>query len=439
MGDFRVTKRGWLGLLSLGLLLSLLACRQVPDQAELAYKKDFKLTDLSVDALEPVAETADFVDPAYGTIIHQATSSRDGQGRMRHEYSRRQAFNADNSLLLAQDGSGHWFLYQTKSNKLLKKVPALAGDSEPIWHPTDPDKLYFTERGGGRSWWLLTVKTGKKELVYDFSADSPWPEASSYWTKGEGTSSADGRYLTLIASHYNATSQETQVYGLLMLDLLEKRVVGRLDAKDFPNPGALPDHVSTAPSGKYAVISWLAEDGGTRAYSADFKTSRQLTPGSEHSDLAIGPKGEDFLVYADYQTGYIRAIDVANGKSEDLHSLYPAEGEGYALHISGQAFDKPGWAVVSTYADYADYGETSPAPKERAEYRKVWLMELKPDGRRLNVAHIRADEKVVSEEEAYFLEPQATSSRDLTKIVFASNMGGQIESYTIDLPAWVLD
>lgn len=430
-----------LTILLVAALLLLTACSSQDEKSSAGseYAKNFKLSKLSADPIKTIDSTKSFADPTYSTLIRRATSAKDGQTRMRHEYSRRQAFNADKSRLLAQDGSGHWFLYDSESGKLVKKLSSLAGDCEPIWHPSDPDKLYFTERGGGTSWWLLDISAGKKQLIYDFAEKSPWPKAASYWTKGEGTMSADGRYLTLIASSYDEGAQTTKAYGLVMLDLKEKKIKGSLSADHFPTAGALPDHVSTAPSGKYAVVSWLAESGGTVAYSADFSSSKQLTEGSEHSDLAKGRQGEDLLIYADYNAGYILSVDLASGKSEKLHSLYPAEGEGYAVHISGQAFDKPGWAVVSTYADYSHYGDKSPALKLRAEYRKVWLMELKPGGRRLNVAHVRSNEKKSEGDEAYFLEPQASASRDLSKIIFASNMGGPIESYIVELPEWGLD
>lgn len=61
------------------------------------YPADFKLTPLSAD---PISDTAApnygayQSDPAYGTHVYRATKA-DESGRMRHEYSRRQAFNAD--------------------------------------------------------------------------------------------------------------------------------------------------------------------------------------------------------------------------------------------------------------------------------------------------------------------------------------------------------
>lgn len=406
------------------------------------YPADFTLTALSADSIADVAKPdratgpdSGLVDPAYGTRIYRATSVEEGGGgHMRHEYSRRQAFNADKSRYLAQDGTGHWHLYDGTTFAHITVLKGLAGDCEPLWHPSNPNLFYYTSINGGRVWWTYDISTGKSSELFDFTGKTPWPQATSFWTKGEGTLSADGRYLALMATAYNEQTQKNIIYGILTFDLQDKAIVGTLDAAKFPEPHAFPDHISTSASGKYAVPSWQRQDGGTWAYSRDFSQSWQLTPGSEHSDLAFGPKLEDYLVYADYDRGAIVAVNVETREVIDLHTLYPASGEAYAVHISGQSFDRPGWVVISTYADNANYGKASPAPTLRPEYRKVWLQELTPGGRALNVAHVRANWNNV-EGKAYFLEPQASASRDLTRIIFASNYGGgAIESYVVTLP-----
>ncbi|MDO4631254.1 MAG: hypothetical protein Q4A82_03090 [Corynebacterium sp.] len=399
------------------------------------------LKPLSADRIAPLAKPApgqSVIDPAYGTRIHRATNISDGEGgRMRHEYSRRQAFNADNSRYLVQDGRGAWYLYNAATFTKIEKLEGFAGDCEAIWHPSDPNKIYLTERDGGTTWWSYDIATHRKDVLFDFKGKTPWPKATSFWTKSEGTTSADGRYLGLMATNYDETTQKNTIYGLVTVDLKEKKIVGTLDAKNFPMPNAFPDHISTSPSGKYVVPSWLDEQqGGTRAYSRDFSTSVELAPRSEHSDLAFGPNKEDYYVYADYLNGQLAAVNLDTKQRINLDTLYPAPGEAYSLHVSGQAFAKPGWAVISTYGDNANYNTTWPAPELRPQYRKVWLVELKPGGRKLNVAHVRSDESKVSGDDAYFLEPHASASRDLSCIIYASNFGGRdVESYVVEVPA----
>lgn len=403
------------------------------------YAQSFRLKPLSADAI-PSASAPEraksfseaFIDPVYGTRLYHATSGKEGQGdRMRHEYSRRQAFNANNSRFLAQDAKGYWYLYDAKSFSKLRVLKDLAGDCEPIWHPSDPNKLYATSRDGGLQWWLLDVEKGSRELVFDFTGKTSWPNARSFWTKGEGTTSADGRYLGLMATSYDSQSKKVSIYGLVTLDLKDKKIVGTLDASKFD--GKMPDYVSTSPSGRYVITSW--DGGGTFAYTRDFSSRKTLHGKSEHSDLAFGPNREDYYVYSDYDTGAIVAREIDTLKSFDVAPIYQGDHESYVVHISGQAFDKPGWVVISTYGDSSKYGAVSPAPSIRPEYRKVWLAELKPKGRKFNVAHIRQTPII---EKTYFAEPQASVSRDLSRIIFSSDFGsgGTPDDYIIGLPSW---
>lgn len=375
-----------------------------------------------------------FIDPAYGTRLYRASAAEEGRrAYLRHDYSRRQAFNADNTRYLARDGSGYWHLYDGQSFKHLREVPGFAGACEPLWHPSDARKVYLTSPDGGMVWWEQDVETGERQVLFDFTGQTPWPQARAFWTKGEGTLSADGRYLALMATSYDSATQRNTVYGLLMLDVHERRIVGTLDAADFPVPHAMPDHISTSASGRYAVPSWHKDQGGTRAYTRDFSSEKLLFNGSEHSDLAYGPSREDLFVHADYASGYIVAHDIDTGRSFSLAPLYPASGEAYAVHISGQAFDRPGWAVISTYYDTADYGRKAPAPTLRAQYRKVFLAELKPGGRLLSVAHTRMAQGT---EKDYFAEPHASASRDLSRLIFSSNFGdGAPDDYIVGLPS----
>ena len=358
-----------------------------------------------------------FVDPAYGLTITQASS-----GNERQEYSRRQMFNADNSLYLIQAVNGYWFTYSTRTFAKGKQLNFLAGDAEPLWSPTDPKKLLFTgQNGQGGTWYWLDVEANTRTTAFSLAGKAPFPSAKSFWTKAEGTTSADGRVLTLMAETYNAGGSVT-FYGVLTVDTATGASLGSRAG------GARPDHVSTSPSGRFAVISGDSAEV-TVACPVDFKTEcRKLHTKSEHSDLAFGPNREDLYVYTDYTVGQIVAKNIATGASFNITPLYPVSGAGYAAHISGQAFGMPGWVVISTYADFSNYS-TKPATVLQPQYRKVFLAELKPSGRLLSVMHNRA---VVRE---YRDEPQATISRDGQYIGVATNLGSTVSNaYIVRLP-----
>jgi hypothetical protein len=414
------------------------------------YATNFSLQALSADTIPLVSKPGvkatslsnpSYIDPVYGTRIYRITAATDFPDAtfVRHDYSRRQAFNADNSRFIATASNGNWLLYDANTFQMLPRtggngaLRGPAGDCEMIWHPTDPKKLWYMS-GNGLIWYEKDVETDQDTVLVDFTGRLPWSQATTVWTKSEGTSSADGRYWAFMATTYDSVNQTNTIYGLFTWDRQQDKIIGTYDAANFG--GAFPDHISIAPSGKYAVPSWpFIPTLGTRAFPLDFSSSIQLHTQSEHSDLAIGPNGEDYYVLTDYDSGKIRAVDIATGASFDLMALYPASGESYAAHISGKAYDRPGWVLISTYADAADYGSTAPAPTLRPMYRKIMLVELKPGGRQLNVAHTRTADNYGG----YWGEPQATINRDGSRIIFASNFndGNPPDDYMIGLPSWI--
>lgn len=414
------------------------------------YATNFSLQALSADTIPLVSKPGvkatslsnpSYIDPVYGTRIYRITAATDFPDAtlVRHDYSRRQAFNADNSRFIATASNGNWLLYDANTFQMLPRTGGSgalrgpAGDCEMIWHPTDPKKLWYMG-GNGLIWYEKDVETDQDTVLVDFTGRLPWSQATAAWTKSEGTSSADGRYWAFMATTYDSVNQTNTIYGLFTWDRQQDKIIGTYDAANFG--GAFPDHISIAPSGKYAVPSWAyIPTLGTRAFPLDFSSSIQLHTQSEHSDLAIGPNGEDYYVLTDYDSGKIRAVDIATGASFDLMALYPASGESYAAHVSGKAYDRPGWALISTYADAADHGSTTPAPTLRPMYRKIMLVELKPGGRQLNVAHTRTADNYGG----YWGEPQATINRDGSRIIFASNFndGNPPNDYMIGLPSWI--
>jgi hypothetical protein len=122
-------------------------------------------------------------------------------------------------------------------------------------------------------------------------------------------------------------------------------------------------------------------------------------------------------------------LDLATGA---ITPLWPIDFSHTAigLHISGRAFDRPGWAVISTHdGDAASHTWMDDS---------VFLIELKSNGRVVRLAHTRSlvDE---NQEHDYWAEPQASANRDLSRVLFTTNWGRsgteEVEMYLIALPA----
>ena len=376
-------------------------------------------------------------DPVYGSCVVRVTdnAAHPEAPAERNDYSRRQAFNANDTYFLLAARDGHWHLHDAATgrfirvlNNLTGATDRLAGDAEPQWHPTDPDLLYFLPRDGiGMQIYQLDLKTNQVSVVADLGPQiqQHWPDASVASTRSEGSPSADGRYWCFMARAM-VDNGSWPMRGVFTWDLQEQRIVGTL------NQDGTPDHVSMSPSGKYCVVSHTTATGpGTRSYRRDFQapysdstpdTWLQLHTTSEHSDIALDPQGHDTYVSVDYQSngGDVFMQDLETGQRTPLFSTYPGR-TATALHISGKAYNRPGWVLVSTYAEHpADDSSVQGLHDERRQWlhRKLFAVSLtkNPDIRSIAYANSDAFQ--------YEVEPQATVNRNFTRMLFNSTWNG---------------
>ena len=376
-------------------------------------------------------------DPVYGSCVVRVTdnAAHPEVPAERNDYSRRQAFNANDTYFLLAARDGHWHLHDAATGRFIRVLnnlngatDRLAGDAEPQWHPTNPDLLYFLPRDGiGMQIYLLDLKTNQVSVVADMGPQiqQHWPDASVASTRSEGSPSADGRYWCFMARAM-VDNGSWPMRGVFTWDLQERRIVGTL------SQDGTPDHVSMSPSGKYCVVSHTTATGpGTRSYRRDFQAPYstrtpdawlQLHTTSEHSDIALDPQGHDAYVSVDYQSngGDVFMQDLETGQRTSLFSTYPGR-TATALHISGKAYNRPGWVLVSTYAEHpADDSRVQGLHDERRQWlhRKLFAVSLtkNPDIRSIAYANSDAFQ--------YEAEPQATVNRNFTRMLFNSTWNG---------------
>ena len=142
-------------------------------------------------------------DPVHGSCIVRVTdnAAHPEVPALRNDYSRRQAFNANDTRFLLDASDGHWHLHDATTGRFIRVLnnlegatDRLAGDAEPQWHPTDPDLLYFLPRDGiGMQIYQLDLRTNQVSVVADMGPQirQHWPDASVASTRSEGSPSAD--------------------------------------------------------------------------------------------------------------------------------------------------------------------------------------------------------------------------------------------------------
>lgn len=397
------------------------------------------VTDFKIRQAPPLKERMarePFRDPAYQTCLVRLTDraadlvADDRSGGFKNEYSRVQAFNADESALLVRGTAATWYVYDARSLTRMRKL-GFDGPVEPRWDSADPNLLHFID---GTRLLAYDTRNDQSRLVRDFAADFPGQKLAAVWTHGEGSPSLDGRYWGLMAEDENWLPVAFLVY-----DRLSNRVVSLRDMRSVPGIKEDVDHVSISPLGTYFVAAFdracdKGETGsdarpcGLMVYDRGLKKGRSLRRIIGHYDLALDARGREVIVYQDIDDDEIAMIDLASGEKT---RLWPIDFSHSAIgfHFSGQATRRPGWVLVSTHDDSA------------ASYTwmddQVFAIELRPSGRVARLAHTRSLVNPRMEHD-YWAEPHATVNRDFTRVLFTTNWGlsgsEQVETMLIELP-----
>jgi hypothetical protein len=379
---------------------------------------------------EPPARVA-FRDPVFGRCVVRVTDEHidiapdDPSQGLKNEYSRVQAFNADESRMLVRGTAGTWYLYDAATLRPLTQLPI---DSDPRWDAGDPNILYFVS---GPQLMRFDIRSSEPSVLHDFTADFPDQKLTFVWTKYEGSPSRDGRYWGL-----KADDENYQTVAILVYDQWQDSITAKRDMRSVPGSGAI-DNVTISPLGTYLAVDFgdhycepgmLGTDAvpcGFMVYDRNLASGRGLLRISGHLDLALDAAEREVAVYQDIDTDQLAMLDLATGTITNLLPIDFAFGA-IGFHISGRAFDRPGWAVVSTH--------TSDVASHTWMDNEVFLVELRAGGTVVRLAHARSLVDPEQEHD-YWAEPHATSNRDLTRVLFTSNWGRsgteQVEMFEI--------
>ena len=357
---------------------------------------------------------------------------------MKNEYSRVQSFNANETRILVRGIAATWYLYDAATFTPLGLLP-FGGAVDPRWDATDPYIIYYSEE---TRLMKCDIRTGRLSVIHDFAADFPGQSLVTVWTRYEGSPSLDGRYWGFMAQSQD-TSGTWHVAAFLVYDQQADRVIAKRDMRGVAGVDAV-DSVSISPLGNYFVAYFDACDPGKTGtdatpcglmvYNRDLTGGRGLHRIIGHTDLALDAQGREVMAYQDNDTDNLAMIDLVSGTVTNLWLIDFSRAE-IGFHFSGRANLLPGWAVVSTYGS----SHTSNTWMDG----QIFIMELKANGRVLRLAHTHSLVDP-NQEHDYWAEPQASTNRDMTRIIFTTNWGRsgteQVEMYQIDLPAgWASD
>ena len=394
------------------------------------------ITDFNVyktpSLLEPPARTY-FRDPVFGRCLVRVTDRMtdilppDSSGGLKNEYSRIQAFNADETKILVRSTSAYWYLYDAKTLARLSQLP-IQGAVDPRWDAKNPNLLYYISEGTTQLM-SFNVLSGTKSLVHDFAADFPGHPLYEVWTRYEGSPSMDGRYWGFMAE-----DPDYSISAFLIYDQVQNKVTAMRNlGANHPSI----DSVTISPLGDYFVAQFdycdrsspLGTDSnpcGLMVYDHNLQNGRGLVRIIGHSDLALDAQGHEVMIYQENDIDYIAMVDLASGTVTPLFHIDFSNDNVLGLHFSGRALNLPGWALVST-----DGGK---------EYtwmdNQIFAVELKEGGRVVRLAHTHSVVDAAQEKD-YWAESQATTNRNFTRVLFTSNWGrsgtDEVDMYMIQL------
>jgi hypothetical protein len=411
------------------------------------------VTDFNVRQVPSMAEPsprAPFTDPVFGTCVVRVTdrnhdiAAGDPSTGLKNEYSRVQSFNADETKLIVLGTRGTWYLYDANTLQLLGQLPFNPGEcKEPRWDASNPNVFYYSASWGTRLMGY-NVQTQEKKVVHDFAGDFPGKTDIHVSTKDEGSPSRDTRYWGLMAQ-----DTDWKTFAFLIYDRQADRIIAKKDVKSADNP----DWVSISPLGDFFIADYQAtacpSSGGDEAHPCDlmiFDTSLHYlrtinTKGGHicvaHGDLALNSNGREVFVFQDACTDFISMVDLQTGTTTKLIGpidFSSTTGNPYlSFHISGQAYNRPGWVLVST----TDDSNKSSTWMDK----QVFAVELKPNGRVVRLAHDHTV-RCLEGDLCYWAEPHGSVNRDFTRVLFTSNWGrlgtAQIDMYMVVLPkGWI--
>lgn len=363
-----------------------------------------------------------FADPVFGSTVERISDClSQGFNGIVPQYSKRQAWNSDDSRLLLFSGDGEAILLDGSNYNFLKTLNGVGGE-DVFWHPSDPDIIFYNLDS---VLYTYDITTDIATQIHSFT-NYTWAN-----TRGEGNMSLDGRYYAVVGQQYNYSTGDVTFKDIVVYDLQTDAEISVMPIPQDSIAGF--DWASVSPNGNYVVIDY-ADDvtgrfHGVEVYDRNMNFIWQKPLGAGHSDLGIDGNGDEVLVMdvynADSNITYIKKFRLSDGQETTLLAV----SELFDLHISLRNELRREWCFISTF-DYT--GRLSDDSLSWLPFEdEVFALRLdgSEDVQRIAHHHSRRYSPLTpdSDNSVYWSEPHATISRNGERIIFGSNWRQNID------------
>lgn len=408
-------------------------------------------------AIDKPAAGQSFVDPVTGVSALRLTDAKaeGAQGYVSY-YSKLNPFNADETLILVYRRGGTWHLFDI-GGKYLRPLPIRNSqtDPQPRWHPLFAHKLLWFDANKIISHDLNTgankIEAQFSEYTFITNYDEGNFDRNGYtlllagrdWPEGIHKIVRDSAIPGYAANDLKTFQDWRQGFGEMFIYSL---VTGHVESPKIEITGQLVDWLSISPSGLYGVFAMAEGHGSDRwegidVYFTDGLQYRELPyyPYTDHGDFALGQDGNDIYVTDNAEDTWpdklrhIERHDLGSGARVDLLG---ADWRMSRL-ISGRAYNKPGWAIVSTYGNPALQADSVQVPFED----EIFALKLDGSGEVRRIIQHRSQRfsKGDYSYNNYWDQPNAAVSKSGRYILFTSNwreLNKPEDVYLIDLASF---
>ena len=361
------------------------------------------------------------LDPTFGTRITRIVGDPGnplpnipGQvwasDQLRHGYSKREAWNCDQSMILLErhspnlwlDGKTYNVLF-TRSDKPTNKNPDRPR-YDLRWSHSKPDVMLYLMSDPGK------CEFGKWDVVKNVTTrliDLPGYQSCTFGD-GEGSLSADGNKAVVLATRDGKKE-------IFVVDVLNKIKGPDIEIDRL-------DNCTISPRGNYIVVDGFLNGEEDRiqvrrATDGTLVWSETRYGMPSHFDVQVDQNGDEVVVGVAKSAPYGGNL-IKRRLSDGL--LTVLVDTGYASHTSGRNYKRQGWVYV-TY-------QTRDNPKSYPYQNEIVAVKL--DGSKVErICNIR------SRDFTYVAEAHGSPSPDGKKVIFASDW----DSGTYPVQAYVVD
>lgn len=330
---------------------------------------------------------SDLSDSRVMRITDRNTFGVNGQ-RLRHNYSKDQTWNSDETLIKMAGYPAAILDAETYEFLFWSDIPSYGR-----WSNTQPYIIYGTD---GNKFVQHNVLSNSRTTLKTFNF------SSVDFGFGEGNQDNNDKYVGLIGS--NGSNRTLLVY-----DIQLNYIVGTKDLGTTNNI----DWFSVSQLGNYAVIMWKTDGNGNqqgvKSYDITLTNENHITDVTEHAALSIDAYGNEVLVSygteAQWDNQY--SLFMARLDGGGTTNLFPyVNGRGiWGGHISARNINRSGWVYISEQC----------CPTNPVAAAEVFALKLD------NIGTVERYGKHNSYPSGYLHETQVVPNRNGTKVIFASN------------------